>query len=527
MRILIVDDESDVREWLESAIEQLGPDCEIIGSVPDGPSALRICEETLPDVVFVDVRMPQMDGLTFLKHLHKDHPTAAAFVLSSYADFDYARQALRVGALDYLLKAEITSEKLKSTLDRVVQARRGAIPSVTSAAGVSSWESDYLIRVLDQDPHALEEWDEKSRGLSVPLDSEAIAVIAIHVASHDTDETAPTMVGHLRGIEPSRSVRVLFVLTDSGIIVGFVSPHLREQGTTSLELLGLVHQMVRPIERGSGVRQLSLGAGNGFVPIQRIRDQLAVALSGMIRNSVDADESLPPFFTIRAAEMTVTADYREMLRALDAGDLAHARTIAENLNESVAAHDPRVGIEALFDVSVLRLALVPVEQAGTAQLCEAAARILEEMRYAKPLDLLRTRARELVERRQYELAHGSGRHAAQTDPVFRARDYMRRNFHRDISLADVAEQVGFSETYLSDRFAKVTGEHFSAHLARLRVEKACELLPGTGVPVRRIGEMVGYSNASYFSRVFRERCGVTPQEYRRQSHGANAGTEHR
>ena len=104
MKVFIVDDEKIIRKGISSILQQHIPSLEIIGEAADGAEALEKISANVPDIVITDVKMPNMDGVELTKELHRQHPSIKIIVLSGYDDYNYVRQSMKNGALDYLLK---------------------------------------------------------------------------------------------------------------------------------------------------------------------------------------------------------------------------------------------------------------------------------------------------------------------------------------------------------------------------------------------------------------------------------------
>ena len=105
----------------------------------------------------------------------------------------------------------------------------------------------------------------------------------------------------------------------------------------------------------------------------------------------------------------------------------------------------------------------------------------------------------------------------ETNITVKAKRYMADHYDDEtLTLAQVAEYVGLSEKYFTNRFTKETGETFSAYLTELRIQKAKELLRTTTFKNYEISEMVGYHNAEHFTRMFKKEVGCTPSQYRKQ-----------
>ena len=120
MTLLIVEDEDIIRKGLIVTLRKLEMDFEHIYEAGDGEEGLRLCREYTPDIIMTDIKMPLMDGLTFIRESQKLLPEGQFIILSGYSDFEYARTALKYGVKDYLLKPS-TKNEIKEVLTRVVE----------------------------------------------------------------------------------------------------------------------------------------------------------------------------------------------------------------------------------------------------------------------------------------------------------------------------------------------------------------------------------------------------------------------
>ena len=119
MNILIVDDDTLIRNWLSMLLKQL-KNYEIqIFEASDGIEALEICAHSQIDLVITDIKMPRLNGIDLINRLNTEYPHIRTSVLSSYDEFDYVRIALKCGALDYILKAEMKIEDISALLEKV------------------------------------------------------------------------------------------------------------------------------------------------------------------------------------------------------------------------------------------------------------------------------------------------------------------------------------------------------------------------------------------------------------------------
>jgi NarL family two-component system response regulator LiaR len=128
IRLLVVDDQTVVREGL-AAILSFYPDVEVIGQAEDGQQALRLASQAQPDVILLDLVMPNMDGITTIPKIKEVAPKTKILVVTAYAENDRVYQAIKAGALGYILK-DATREQLVAAIRDVAQGRASLQPSI-------------------------------------------------------------------------------------------------------------------------------------------------------------------------------------------------------------------------------------------------------------------------------------------------------------------------------------------------------------------------------------------------------------
>jgi NarL family two-component system response regulator LiaR len=128
IRLLVVDDQTVVREGLAAILTNY-PDIEVIGQAADGNQALEIIKQAKPNVVLLDLVMPGLDGLATIPKIREIAPSARILVVTSFADSDRVYQAIKAGALGYILK-DATREQLVMAIQDVAQGRASLQPSI-------------------------------------------------------------------------------------------------------------------------------------------------------------------------------------------------------------------------------------------------------------------------------------------------------------------------------------------------------------------------------------------------------------
>ena len=147
-RILLVDDERGIAEGLSILLMQTGQPWEIVGIAEDGEQGIRMVHQLDPDIVITDVRMPVMDGLEMIRHLTEEGTRCRFIILSGYADFTYAQQAMRLGVRSYVTKPVDEDELADAILSLQLEAEKNAEPEADSAEAAPT-RQDTFDRMLE------------------------------------------------------------------------------------------------------------------------------------------------------------------------------------------------------------------------------------------------------------------------------------------------------------------------------------------------------------------------------------------
>ncbi len=146
--VLLVDDEYMLRQSLKRKISEIDDSFFISGECGDGNEALSAIEENNIHVVFTDIRMPEMDGLVLSKEINEKYPDIITIILTGYADFEYAQEAIRQNVFDYLLKP-VSEEKLRAILAKVSMKLREKY-ELSFDEGLSGKSTDEIVRQTEK-----------------------------------------------------------------------------------------------------------------------------------------------------------------------------------------------------------------------------------------------------------------------------------------------------------------------------------------------------------------------------------------
>jgi DNA-binding NarL/FixJ family response regulator len=116
IRVLIVDDHEIVREGLQTLLTE-EPDFEVVGTAGNGAAAVALAEGTKPDVIVMDLVMPELDGIEATRRILRDNPSARVLVLTTFADDQHVREAIQAGAIGYLLKDVLKGDLVRALRD--------------------------------------------------------------------------------------------------------------------------------------------------------------------------------------------------------------------------------------------------------------------------------------------------------------------------------------------------------------------------------------------------------------------------
>ena len=131
IRVLLVDDQPLYREGTR-AVLSADPEVEVVGEAGNGEQALAACATHRPDVVLMDLEMPVMNGVTATRRLKVQQPTARVLVLTTFEDDEHLFEALRAGAVGYLLK-DVTGERLREAVHAAARGESFLAPAVASS----------------------------------------------------------------------------------------------------------------------------------------------------------------------------------------------------------------------------------------------------------------------------------------------------------------------------------------------------------------------------------------------------------
>ena len=518
-RVLLVDDEEDIREGISRKMDWLGLGFSLVGEAANGQDALELAESLRPDVILTDIRMPFMDGLELCRILTDRLPAARFVVFSGFDAFEYAKQAIQMNVVEYILKPINADElsavlrRLKDQLDRERAERRNVeLLRSRYTENLPVLRELFYANLLDGHIEPGTERERAAR-LDIDLQGEEWAVGLAYIGSDRRDALSTLSVQKL--LEESLTAdRCKLSLYNDWVAV-IVSL------TESFTIYDLIRVLDRVCTLAASYLGLTLTVGVG-APCKE--------LSGMARSAAEARTALEYRSMVGRGQVIYIgdlepdggqvltfeeADERTLTAAVRLGSEQEVRDAAAALAGKIREANPSAGQYNLFLMELVthlmkmtRRSGVGVEEVfGTGfslPIQDSALPSLEELEDWCAERYLRLRT--LIRRRQTDSA-------GQT--VEAAKEYIRQHYaESDLSVEKLCAYLHLSSTYFSTLFKRETGTSFTAYVTTVRMEAAAEAIRGTEEKTYLIAQRCGYEDPNYFSYVFKRHFGVTPTKYR-------------
>ena len=518
-RVLLVDDEEDIREGISRKMDWLGLGFSLVGEAANGQDALELAESLRADVILTDIKMPFMDGLELCRILTDRLPAARFVVFSGFDAFEYAKQAIQMNVVEYILKPINADElsavlrRLKDQLDRERAERRNVeLLRSRYTENLPVLRELFYANLLDGH---IEPGTERERAahLDIDLQGEEWAVGLAYIGSDRRDALSTLSVQKL--LEESLTAdRCRLTLYNDWVAV-IVSL------TESFTIYDLIRVLDRVCTLAASYLGLTLTVGVG-APCKE--------LSGMARSAAEARTALEYRSMVGRGQVIYIgdlepdggqvltfeeADERTLTAAVRLGSEQEVRDAAAALAGKIREANPSAGQYNLFLMELVthlmkmtRRSGVGVEEVfGTGfslPIQDSALPSLEELEDWCAERYLRLRT--LIRRRQTDSA-------GQT--VETAKEYIRQHYaESDLSVEKLCAYLHLSSTYFSTLFKRETGTSFTAYVTTVRMEAAAEAIRGTEEKTYLIAQRCGYEDPNYFSYVFKRHFGVTPTKYR-------------
>ncbi|WP_159885665.1 response regulator [Paenibacillus puerhi] len=526
--MVVIDDMKAVVNGIADRIDWESIGIRVAGTAYNGEEGLRLLQETKPDIIITDIRMPKLSGIEMVENVLSLLPNSKIIFISGHTDFEQAQSAIRMGAFDYVLKPFAPQQiidlamKAKSLLDQQHEQRLHTIElerKVRESMPLLRQEYLYLLVRYSSNPQNVKKrWD----FLQMDMDAKNCAILVVEIDHfYDNNLALPVneielirfsvqnileetvrsfttgivfrdgvnrLVCILNSDNPDKSIRIAEACCAN------VASYSKCTVSTGISMTAAdLHEL--PIAYQQAMTALSYsfhtGGNSYFYYGDTIRLQSAVD----VRYPAEKEKEL--FYCIRSgnAEKTVEAleqvfsewDYLERLPSPDKTKRLYMELVLScnrSIGEVENKEDRQFIEHKLQELSSPTSSHVGSMRKLVTDIC---------LFYCK-----------LFHNQQVQEAQGA---------ITSSIAYIRDHLHLNESVSDYARQVHLSASYYANLFKKVTGQSVMQFVVNEKIDKA-KLLLLEGAPLQDVASAVGYEEKSYFSDVFKKKTGMTPTEFR-------------
>lgn len=534
-KLLIADDDMLVRMDLRTLLDWKSLNIELLEDAVDGKDALQKASAANPDILILDVGMPQMDGIEVIKRLKEEGYNGKIVILSCHDDFENVKEAMRLGAFDYVLKHLLKPQDFVGVIKKAIE--------FVEAEARDREEKKRLVQMTEQSIPILAE--------SFVRDLKSGSLLGI-----SNIEKRLNQIGRNMKFE-----KYAIILIEIDAVAGIREKLNQEQfNKVAVSMRLIIDEAVKnrdgcitaSIDDGKFCIIIDFGDSKSYLGISSEIYAISVSIQNNARNilNVSVSAGISKVFT----DVTSVRDcFGQARLALDGkfylgkGKIIHFSEI-ENFSNKLegdfkdfendlyalitsGSQEINKFIENMFKVIKERNVKSEHIRMLCFELLAAAGRMIKDLnlgydgvfgREYIPYHCVMT-LETLDEIQQWFTGvcvniiknNSTNRIAKNIRPeIKKAIEYIEKNYMKDISLQDIAVFSNLSRTYFSQLFKQETSENFVDYLNTYRIKKAKVLLHNSDKKVYEVGMECGFDNYRYFTKTFKEMCGVSPVDYR-------------
>lgn len=528
IKVFLAEDEYIIREGIKNNIDWTSHGYIFVGEAADGELAYPMICKLKPDIVITDIKMPFMNGLELSRLIRKELPETEIIILSGYEEFEYAKEAIRIGVAEYLLKpisgdelldhiGQIASriEEKRREKEMYAQYRREMEDNFTK-------ERRDLFDNLVTGTQSVTVLMEQAEKLGIDITSITYNILLFKCSStkHEQNEFSTSLVNIDNALDELGSGRnlILFDRDPEGKAVLFMADSTEELAALQNEYISDLKKLLEgyhniryfggigtPAARITELPESFESAGRAFAHRYLTEDSRITSCTELL-STVHTDG-----FNI--SEVNPKQIDRSKIRDfLKAGDIEETRFFVGEFYRELGTGAVNsflfrqyIAMDAYFCVSEFVESLggqrdgIETIASDGSTLSDADSAIAYTCRILEQA----LEIRDSVARNRY----GS--------IVESVVEYIENNYSDDdLAISSIAAHVNFSPNHLSTVFRQETGQTLIKYLTDFRLGKAKEMLKCTSLRSSEIGSKCGYKDPHYFSYLFKKTFGMTPTQYR-------------
>lgn len=535
IKVFLVEDEMVIRRGIKNSIDWEKEGYIFCGEASDGELAYPMIIKEKPDILITDIRMPFMDGLELCKLVKKELPNIKILILSGYDEFDYAKEAIRLGVTEYLLKP-ISSGKL-------LEALNGVSESIRREKEDKDLVHKYMEEMRENTEHEKQKFFEQmiagnlsmadaletGKKYEMNLSAGMYNLLLFRFTLGEENRKSGELLGEAEYAIEKLTERLEYVFEFQRGVEGWAFLLMADNEEQMSERVKELSKDLEEIMKNYSTIAYFGGIGQ---PVARLRE-----LEESFR---EAERALAARFTMELNRIISVEDIR-MAQNVDTlddieitsfGEIEKTRTMLEKFLNNGAEDEidefvdvyinelPEENLKSvlmrqyiIMDAYIVMMSFCEKIEGIEGEMQAQSEELKNSMKTIQTLEEIKNYIRMLLKKIIGVRDTISGRRYS--DIIEIAKDQIRKTYMSDeISLNTIAAEVGMSPSYFSSIFSKEMGKTFVEYLTEIRMDRAKELLMCSSMKISEIGYEVGYKDPHYFSYIFKKTQNCTPKEFR-------------
>lgn len=518
--LMIVEDEEIIREGLANFIDWVSIGFNVIGKMEDGREAQKYLENNPVDVVLTDIKMTFISGLDLAKYVYENELNTKVVIISGYKEFEYARQAVKYNVENYLLKPfDVDSvtpvfKKIKEELDDEQRKRINDQQEMKEYRDLIPLLRDQFF--LDLLVGAIKDEEDINRKLKLLkfdlIPSKTMCnIINLYIKDQDSnykkgrEEIYSSICNFIKG----KREEIYYIPIRNNIHRVLQIITLCDQYTDQHRFNSSI---IEYLDRVTGQVKNMLLVKVEYKMKYKFKCIYDLIGQGSRMNFMESNANKETNTLLPRQYDFLEEQQKLFLSYLNEGDFKAINNLMDSLLEKLVYIDINYAknfIINLFSMMVNRLKTLDVDlykiTGGNIDYNS-----LLQMNNMTDISFW---SKEIIGHINKEIDNNKKEYQ-QKKIIVEAKEYIKENYNKDLSLEDIADHVFLSPVYFSRLFKKETGENFIDYLKKVRMKSAIRLLKNPDNKIYEISQQVGYKSSKYFSRLFREYTGLTPSDYR-------------
>ena len=502
IKVIAIDDEYYAREGMKKTVDWEQYGCIFCGEAEDALGGIELAKRIHPDIVITDIRMPGMDGLKMSEEILKYVPESKFVIVTGYDEFEYAKRAFKIDAIDFILKPIDQDEFIKAIKKAVAICRKQKQERDEEIKQLLLQLINKQEGVLEQVKLKLDIHKQEVRQICVSIF--AIEDNLVHPSIKEIKEYIYQLNNHLCFVFKREENKILMIC--------FLGKE-DKQDFKELELYSSVQSYV--MEKWGLKVSIGISRDHQLENLHVAYEESMQALDNRIyggKGSVNIYQSVE--ISKEYDEGLLAREQSRIWTSIRARDLQRMEKQLKILYMEMLKH-MKVELEVAKGISINMLLtanrILKESNITLQNMPYKKSEVYKEVDRMKTIDELyeltyKMLIKDICALKQADIS-------AKETGLERAVDYITENYNKDISLSDVAKYSFLSECYLSRRIKKILGIGFSEYVTKLRMEAAIGYLQSSNNKVVDVAAEVGYADYRYFSQVFKKYTGYSPREY--------------